>query len=393
MTIVQECKNCGKRSKVKPAHLGRSVKCPKCGNVQVAMPRVPPNAQFSSAKPVAAVEEEAVSDGLSEFLDCLEAAEAEPAVPKVSGRQKGRIQTKPEAKAPPVWIKPSEIEPVMEEVTPEEAPTKKPEKGEPAESIKTPNAQSSKKPPYIWGIVAGAVVVLLSLLLFVSLYVDSDEEVQLRVRTEIKKGNDFRDRGDDDKAIASFTEAIRLDPNLVVPYHNRGRAYLDNDKYDKAIEDFTEVIRLNPDNDDVVTRETDTEAYFDRGVSYLKKGESNKAIDDLTEVIRLNPDDAKAYMSRGLAYNVKGEYDKAIKDCTEAIRLDPNLAKAYNNRGNAYSAKGKDDKAIKDFSQVIRLDPNNADAYFNRSSEYSRKGDRRRAKADYDKAKSLGWDP
>jgi len=64
MTIVHECKKCGKRGKVKSADLGRSVKCPKCGNVQVVMPRVPPNAQSSSAKPVTA-------------------AEAEPAVPAI----------------------------------------------------------------------------------------------------------------------------------------------------------------------------------------------------------------------------------------------------------------------------------------------------------------------
>ena len=115
MAIVQKCKKCGKRSKVKPADFGRSVKCPKCGNVQVAMPRVPPNAQSSSAKPVTAVEEDVVSDGLGEFLECLEAAEAEPAVPKVSGRHKGRVHKKPEAKSLPVRIKPSEIEPVTEE--------------------------------------------------------------------------------------------------------------------------------------------------------------------------------------------------------------------------------------------------------------------------------------
>ena len=49
-----------------------------------------------------------------------------------------------------------------------------------------------------------------------------------------------------DKAIADFTEAIRLDPKYAEAYCNRGCAYRNKGDYDKAIADFTEAIRLNP---------------------------------------------------------------------------------------------------------------------------------------------------
>ena len=100
---------------------------------------------------------------------------------------------------------------------------------------------------------------------------------------------------------------------------------------DKAIADFTEAIRLDPKY---------AQAYYNRGYAYWK-GDFDKAIADFTEAIRLDPKYAKAYCSRGICLQDKGDYDKAIADYTEAIRLDPKYAKAYYNRGMAYVAEGR----------------------------------------------------
>ena len=55
---------------------------------------------------------------------------------------------------------------------------------------------------------------------------------------------------DFDRAIADFTEAIRLDPNPDLAYQWRGDAYSDKGEYDKAIADYTESIRLDPNNEE-----------------------------------------------------------------------------------------------------------------------------------------------
>ena len=49
-----------------------------------------------------------------------------------------------------------------------------------------------------------------------------------------------------DKAIADYTEAIRLEPAQPAAYFNRGNARLEKKEYDKAIADYTEAIRLEP---------------------------------------------------------------------------------------------------------------------------------------------------
>ncbi len=56
----------------------------------------------------------------------------------------------------------------------------------------------------------------------------------------------YNAKGDNDHAMADYTEAIRLDPKLANAYDNRGRAYRAKGENDRAVRDFKEAIRLDP---------------------------------------------------------------------------------------------------------------------------------------------------
>ena len=161
-------------------------------------------------------------------------------------------------------------------------------------------------------------------------------------------------KGDSDKAIADYTEAIRLDPKRTDAYFNRGSAWAHKKDYDKAVADYTEAIRLNP---------KDGNAFNSRGITYFDMGEFPKAITDHTEAIRLDPKYTRAYLNRGVAYDAKGDFPKAITDYTEAIRLNSKYTLAYLNRAGAYKAMKDYGKAIADYSEAIRLDPKDADTF------------------------------
>ncbi len=194
------------------------------------------------------------------------------------------------------------------------------------------------------------------------------------------RGTAYGSKGDYDRAIADLSQAIKLDPNLAFAYNNRGNAYSGKGDYDRAIADYTQAIKLDPNL---------APAYNNRGNAYSGKGDYDRAIADYTQAIKLDPNYAPAYYNRGTAYDDKGDYDRAIADLSQAIKLDPNYASAYYNRGNAYSGKGDYDRAIADYTQAIKLDPNYAFAYYNRGAAYFNKGDYDQAAADFSKALSI----
>jgi tetratricopeptide (TPR) repeat protein len=231
----------------------------------------------------------------------------------------------------------------------------------------------------------------------------------------LDRGIIFASRGDYEMAIEEFTEAIKLDPELATAYRIRGQAYFagasdvvsvgenfskvitnstggtispaQRQAFDKAIADYTQAIKLESDNAD---------AYRLRGWVYSNKGDYDQAMTDYKQALRLNPDDAWAYNNRGIAYDAKGDSDKAIADYTQAIKLDPNFPSPYHNRGGQYFNKKDYDRAIADYAQAIRIDPDYAPskkmlpiAYNSRGVDYANKEDYDRAIADYTQAINL----
>ena len=68
------------------------------------------------------------------------------------------------------------------------------------------------------------------------------------------------------EAIASFTEAIKLDPNNIQAYMGRAEAYLALGEYDKALEDYQFVC------------EKTEEMPYTRALSYI--GQAEEAVSD-----------------------------------------------------------------------------------------------------------------
>jgi tetratricopeptide (TPR) repeat protein len=154
-------------------------------------------------------------------------------------------------------------------------------------------------------------------------------------------------------APAYFTSQIRANPQSAQAYHHRASAWRLKGDLEKAIKDYTEAIRLDPG----------APYYVARGIVYADQGETDRAIADYTEAIRLKPTEAIIYYNRGNTYTDEKKYDRATADFTEAIRLTPKYVSAYYARGRTYGLAKAYDRAIGDYEEVIRLDPKHVSAY------------------------------
>jgi tetratricopeptide (TPR) repeat protein len=164
---------------------------------------------------------------------------------------------------------------------------------------------------------------------------------------------------DPDSQIPGCTALIQAGQdkteNLSVIYVIRGEAYKDKGDYDRAIQDFNEAIHLNP-NYEI--------AYYDRGNAYIDKNDYDRAIRDFDEAIHLNPNDANAYNNRGVAYHRKDDYARAVQDYNQAIRLNSNYTIAYGGRGYAYFAQSNLTAATADFMHTISAAPSSNAAVY-----------------------------
>src|SRR5258708_6164349 len=141
---------------------------------------------------------------------------------------------------------------------------------------------------------------------------------------------------------------MRYNPKDPFPYSNRGFAYRKKGELDRAIADYSQAISLDPKA---------AQYYYNRGVTYRSKGDVDRAIADYNQAITIDPKSSDAFYNRGLAYRYKGDNDRALADFNQAISIDPQDGDIYKSRGRINLYTGAVPKALADFNQASALDP------------------------------------
>ena len=230
---------------------------------------------------------------------------------------------------------------------------------------------------------------------------ESEEEVTVSQRIDgcsavIKAGRDrgeklaeayssrgvaYRLKGEYDRAIQDYGQAIKLDAKSATAYANRGVAYDNKAEYDRAIQDYDQAIKLKPS----------AEVHFNRGNAYLGKGQHDHAIDDYNQALKLKPDFAAALDNRCWARAVVGILRQALADCNEALRLMPNNAATLDSRGFVFLKLTQFDAAVSDYDAALRVDPKRAFALYGRGLARLKNADAS-GEADIAEAKALQAD-
>ena len=252
------------------------------------------------------------------------------------------------------------------------------------------------------------------------------ESRETRLQSFLLKGNEQVSKGDDEKALYYFTEALKIDSCYVDALNNIGTVHHKTKRYSEAIDFYTKALICNGGY---------LPAFFNRANSYYESGQYRAAQIDVTAIITLKPDTAAAWFMQGLIqtktrnyegaeegfqnalehhatneldcrvnlasvwmlmkkydaaraeletclkltdkepniYNSlaliaieKNDFNEAIKQANKGLELAPREPYLLNNRGFAYLELGKFSEAQADINESIILDPYNSWAYRNK---------------------------
>lgn len=187
-----------------------------------------------------------------------------------------------------------------------------------------------------------------------------------------------------DDAYFSLTASANASNNAPLVLHNRASLLVEMERYDEAMEDYNLLIQQDAE---------DVEAYYRRGLLFLEKGDREKAEADFVAAEQANPKHLFTKLSKALLHKLDGDWSTAEKIYSDIIASEAEKNSVYYlNRAECYLNMGQASRAAADIHTIEREQRNNPYFYILRGRLRLEQFDKFAAKADFEKAKSMGYD-
>lgn len=182
----------------------------------------------------------------------------------------------------------------------------------------------------------------------------------------------YAEKGDDNRALASYQAVLKLQPDNVEALRASGKLCLRHEMNIQAVPLLERLVQLQP---------ADPQAKSDLAAAYAATGKFDQAEKELNQAFRIDPENASVLVGLGAVYLRTNRIPKALPLLQKAATLVPNDSRPFFLLGSAYNRLGKYREAVTTLEQAARLSPNDADIYYQLASacEHAGRSEERRA--------------
>ena len=142
----------------------------------------------------------------------------------------------------------------------------------------------------------------------------------------LEQGKQLYREDQDTKAVETFQQAIKIDPDLAeayfrlaLSYEALGKQEESEAQYKKAVDAYKKHLDNSPD---------DAEAHYNLGQTYANLGNFSEAIREYRQATKLKTDDPDIYYDLGVAHTKLAQYDQAAAAFSKSLEIDPDYYRA-----------------------------------------------------------------
>jgi len=188
-------------------------------------------------------------------------------------------------------------------------------------------------------------------------------------RTVRLKGLCQLDMGRPDDALASFEQALDLEPYFVWACHSLGELHFERGDYAKAFGYFGRAAAINPE---------DPNHYFLLAEAFMERGANHMATAELEKLLWCDPPipvRAEAHNALGFLMVRGNRLDKARQHLEMATQLAPEMASAYFNLSLLAQAEQQPEQVEAHLKQALALDDTHSEAWLGLGRLHFDRGD------------------
>lgn len=160
--------------------------------------------------------------------------------------------------------------------------------------------------------------------------------------TDYMRGRILAQKGEDDKAIRAFKQALTKAEKHYDSLLELGTMYAQK-KNKSALSYLKRALEINPS----------TDVIFEIGNYYALQGDDNKALEEYGKVVRKDPQYTEAHIEAGRIHLKNKEFEIASRLFNIAVETAPTYPPAYYYRGKSYLNLNEVEKAKADFNQAL----------------------------------------